>query len=284
MILRADFHLHSCVSPCGDLFMSPGAIVETLVKKGILLAALTDHNTAMNCPPFAALCKKAGIAALYGMEAQTSEELHVLCLFPHLETAMDFCAKWYDMLPDIKNQPEKTGDQVYVDEHDEIVGEVEKYLITSAPVSLDECAAMVHKNGGLVIPAHVDRPAFSMMSQLGTIVKGDWDALEFVRPQVLEPDKGVVGAGASVARASSVSGSSLPGSVSVSCARAAAAALKIELPAPYPITTSSDAHYIEHIGRRAFELDIGDFPLLDKDGCVNLEAVRAGLAKRIVRP
>jgi 3',5'-nucleoside bisphosphate phosphatase len=235
--------------------MSPAVIVDTLVEKHIQLAALTDHNTALNCPAFARCCRSAGIAALYGMEAQTSEELHVLCLFPVLQTAMDFCAKWYDSLPNIINKPELTGDQVYVDENDEIIGEVEKYLITSAPFTIDECAEKVHKAGGLVIPAHVDRPSFSMMSQLGAIVEGDWDALEFVRPQVLQEQK------------SGLSG-----------------VLPVVLPCPYPVTTSSDAHYIEHIGRRAFELDIGEMPLLNEDGTVNLAAVLSGLAKRVVQP
>jgi 3',5'-nucleoside bisphosphate phosphatase len=234
--------------------MSPAVIVKTLQEKHIQLAALTDHNTALNCPAFAKCCRDAGIAALYGMEAQTSEELHVLCLFPVLRTAIDFCAAWYDSLPDIRNKPEITGDQVYVDENDEIVGEVEKYLITSAPWTLDECAAMVHQSGGLVIPAHVDRPSFSMMSQLGTIVEGSWDALEFVRPQVLQNE------------------------------RQAVSALEIKLPAPYPVITSSDAHYVEHIGRRAFDLDIGDMPLVNSDGTVNIPAVLSGLAKRVVQP
>jgi hypothetical protein len=226
--------------------MSPQTIVKTLAEKNIRLAALTDHNTSLNCPAFSVLCRQADIAALYGMEAQTSEELHVLCLFPYLETAVDFGREWYDLLPDIPNRPEKTGDQVYVDEHDSILGEVEKYLIISAPVSLDECADRVHRLGGLVIPAHVDRPSFSMMSQLGTVVEGHWDALEFVRPQ--------------------------------------SAAHEVRLPAPYPVITSSDAHYIEHIGRRAFDLDIGSLPLQNADGSVNLEAVRAGLGKRVVNP
>lgn len=244
MIIRADLHLHSCLSPCGDLFMSPKTIVETLVSKNIKLAALTDHNTSLDTPAFAACCKKHNIAALYGMEAQTSEELHVLTLFADEKTALDFCAGWYDLLPNVINKPDKTGDQVYVDENDDIVGEVEKYLITSASVSLDELAKQVHKLGGIVIPAHVDRPAFSMTSQLGCVVDGDWDALEFVKPDVA-PEL---------------------------------------LPSAYPVTTSSDAHYIEHIGRRAFDLDIGDVPLLDSNGNTNLEAVRAGLSKRIVEP
>jgi 3',5'-nucleoside bisphosphate phosphatase len=261
VIIRADLHLHSCVSPCGDLLMSPAVIVKTLAEKNITLAALTDHNTSMNCPAFAACCRNAGIAALFGMEAQTAEELHVLCLFPELDTAMAFCTSWYESLPNIINKPEITGDQVYVDEHDEIVGELEKYLITSAPYSLDECAAMVHKAGGLVIPAHVDRPSFSMMSQLGTIVEGDWDALEFVRPQILAEQK-----------------------QQSATDRQKSAMLEIKLPRAYPVTTSSDAHYIEHIGRRAFDLDIGTIPLVNSSGTVSLAAIRAGLAKRVVQP
>jgi 3',5'-nucleoside bisphosphate phosphatase len=279
VIIRSDFHLHSCVSPCGDLLMSPAVIVKTLQEKHIQLAALTDHNTALNCPAFAKCCRDAGIAALYGMEAQTSEELHVLCLFPVLRTAIDFCAAWYDSLPDIRNKPEITGDQVYVDENDEIVGEVEKYLITSAPWTLDECAAMVHQAGGLVIPAHVDRPAFSMMSQLGTIVEGGWDALEFVRPQVLKEqrERARDSAAASEGRTEKTL-------QELQNERQAVSALEIKLPAPYPVITSSDAHYVEHIGRRAFDLDIGDMPLVNCDGMVNLPAVLSGLAKRVVQP
>ena len=263
MTAYADLHLHSCVSPCGDLLMSPQHIVKILKEKNIMLAALTDHNTALNCPAFATCCKEAGIAALYGMEAQTAEEIHVLCLFAELQTALDFCASWYESLPNIVNKPEVTGDQVYVNEHDEIIGEVEKYLITSAPYTLDECAALVHGAGGLVIPAHVDRAAFSMMSQLGAIVEGDWDALEFVNPRVLQKQN---------------QGEAF----NATCKTVAE--LPIVLPAPYAVITSSDAHYSEDIGRRAFTLDIGDEPLVTERGSVNLAAVRAGLIKRAVQP
>lgn len=244
MVLKADLHLHSCVSPCGDLFMSPKKIVETLVAKGIKVAALTDHNTSMNTPAFAKLCRQNGIAALYGMEAQTAEELHVLTLFNDEKTAMDFCKSWYDLLPNIINKPEVTGDQVYVDENDDIIDIVEKYLITSAPVTLDELEKKAHELGGLVIPAHVDRPSFSMTSQFGLVTDGNWDAVEFVKTE----------------NANTM------------------------LPSAYPVTTSSDAHYEEHIGRRAFELDIGEVPLFDENGKTNLETIRAGFEKRVIVP
>jgi len=248
--------------------MSPATIAHILAQKKITLAALTDHNTALNSPGFAAACKKENIVLLYGMEAQTSEEIHVLCLFPRMETSLEFCNAWYDSLPNIPNKPEVTGDQVIVDENDEITGVLDKYLIVSAPYSLDECARMVHDNGGLVIPAHVDRPAFSMISQLGQIVKGDWDALEFVRPQILEETK---------ERLVQTNKDGLN-------ARQIAESLPVILPAPYPVTTSSDAHYIEHIGRRAFDLDLGNDSLTDSDGLVSLLTVRAAFAKRVVHP
>ncbi|MBO4732012.1 MAG: PHP domain-containing protein [Spirochaetaceae bacterium] len=238
MILKSDFHIHSCVSPFGVLDLSAFAIAETLAQKGVQLAALTDHNTALNCPAFAAACKKNGIACLFGMEVQSAEEVHILTLFSDLDKALAFGEEVYSLLPDIKNVPEKTGDQVYVDEEENILGEVEKYLITSTSWQVEEVAAHAHKAGGIVIPAHVDRAAFSLSSQFGFILDGDWDALEVVR---IPSEMNTLG---------------------------------------YPLTTSSDAHYIEHIARRPFELDIGSMPLTNDDGTVNLETIRKALQLR----
>ncbi len=181
MILKADFHLHSCLSPCGDLEMSPSAIAAILKQRGVQIAALTDHNSALNCPAFAEACRREGIAALYGMEAQSAEEVHLLCLFSHLQTALDFGSEIYDLMPPVMNNPEKMGDQVYVDADEQILGEVDKYLVTSADMSLDDIARRVTELGGIVIPAHADRPAFSLTSQLGFIPEGPWAAIEVVR-------------------------------------------------------------------------------------------------------
>ena len=100
--------------------MSPKTIAEELSSKHIQLAALTDHNTTLNSPAFAIHCRNNNVAALYGMEAQTAEEIHVVTLFTTVEMALDFCAGWYDTLPNIPNKPEVTGDQIYVDEKDDM--------------------------------------------------------------------------------------------------------------------------------------------------------------------
>lgn len=180
MIIKADLHIHSCLSPCGSLEMSPKRIVEELKAKQIQLAALTDHNSSLNCPSFAKLCKKAGIAALFGLEVQTLEEIHVLALFNDLEKSLEFSAFLYNLLPNVQNIPEKMGDQVFVDEKDQILGEVDKYLLNSIPLTIDELSSEIHTRGGIVIPAHVDRPSFSLTSQFGYITEGEWDALEIV--------------------------------------------------------------------------------------------------------
>lgn len=244
MIVRADFHLHSCLSPCGDLSMSPRAIAARLAELGIRLAALTDHNTALNCPAFDLACRESGVIPLFGIEAQPREECHVLCLFSAPESALAFGSELYDLLPPVMNVPEKMGDQIYVDENEDIAGEVDKYLITSADIGLDGLAARAIELGGIVIPAHVDRPAFSLTSQLGFIVDGPWAALEVVRM----PDR------AQYENALDTRN--------------------------YPLITSSDAHFPDHIGRRAFDLDIADASLVRADGRVDLETIRAALARR----
>ncbi len=254
---KADFHLHSCLSPCGDLLMSPATIVKTLKERGVQIAALTDHNSSLNCPAFAHHCKEAGIIPLFGMEAQTSEEVHVLCLFSSLTVALSFSDEIYETLPPIMNNPEKTGDQVYVDNDDDIIGEVEKFLVISCEYDIDTLVKRVHELGGLVIPAHVDRASFSLTSQLGFVPEGDWDALEVVR---------------------------LPPSC-VNWVDGKQQNTPLDT-LGYPLTTSSDAHYVEHIARRPFELDFADSPLhgeggiLNDDDTVNLKTLKEALQRR----
>ena len=180
MIVSADLHIHSCLSPCGDLSMSPGLIARTARERGLKMAALTDHNSALNIPAFAAACAVEGITGVYGLEVNTREEAHVLCLFETPEAALALGSFLYPLLPDIPNNPLKMGDQVYVDQKENILGEVEKWLLGGADIGLEELLEEVHSRGGLFIPAHIDRPAYSIPSQLGFLPSLAYDALESV--------------------------------------------------------------------------------------------------------
>ena len=181
MRLRVDLHVHSCLSPCGSLLMSPRAIARRAREVGLDAVALTDHNSALNCPAFGECCREEGVVALFGIEATTREEAHVLCLFADEQPALELGVRLYEALPARPNVPEKLGDQVYVDKDDEILGTVEKVLTAAAEMSIEEIAAHTIAAGGLVVPAHVDRPLFSLPAQLGFLPDGPWAAVETTR-------------------------------------------------------------------------------------------------------
>jgi 3',5'-nucleoside bisphosphate phosphatase len=179
--LRADLHVHSCLSPCGSLLMSPSLIARRGREAGLDAVALTDHNSALNCPAFVECCRDEGIVALCGLEVTTREEAHIVCLFDNAQAALDLGTWIYRLLPARENVPEKLGDQVHVDRNEEILGVVDKILTAAADVPADELAARVCRGGGAVVPAHVDRPSWSLVSQLGFLPDGPWAAVETAR-------------------------------------------------------------------------------------------------------
>ena len=158
--------------------MSPSVIAKKAAGAGMDAAAISDHNTALNCRSFEVCCRKEGVTPIYGIEVTSLEEAHILCLFSDLDAAEDLGRIIYDKLPDIPNNPEKFGDQIWVDEDENILGELEKYLISAAELSLDQLIELVHDRDGLFIPAHIDKPVFSIPSQLGFLPPMDYDALE----------------------------------------------------------------------------------------------------------
>ncbi len=238
----ADLHLHSCLSPCGDLEASPAAIARSARQRGLHLIALTDHNSALNTPAFEICCQREGLSAIYGMEATCAEEAHCLCLFPTVAIALDFSEFIYAHLVPIANDPLRWGDQVYVNADDEIEGEVENLLISATDLNLETLGETVHQRGGLFIPAHVDRAAFSLMGQLGFVPPGNYDALETYRDGVshftvrLKPRK--VASDLPTAAWESLSGTGNPSWPA-----------EILLPA---LICDSDAHYVNDIAQRHF--------------------------------
>ncbi|MEM5948456.1 PHP domain-containing protein [Spirochaetia bacterium 38H-sp] len=175
---KADLHIHSCLSPCGDLSMGPFNIVEYAKKNALDIIALTDHNSALNTAALMPLCKKAGITLIPGLEICTQEEVHILALFPTIEKALLMDKVCTENLVKIPNNPEKTGDQILVNKKEEITGEYPWYLLSSTNLSLKETTEEIHKLGGLAIPSHIDRPTFSCYSQLGFLPEEDFDAVE----------------------------------------------------------------------------------------------------------
>lgn len=178
MNVRADFHIHSCLSPCASLEMSPVSIVQTAKEAGLNAIALSDHNCGFNLPAFGKICEQHEMNCLFGMEVTSVEEAHILCLFDQLDAAMELGDKVYDSLPDIPNNPAKFGDQPIINEQEEILGFAEKFLISASGFDIRSLVAEVHALGGLIIPAHIDRMVYGIIAQLGFLPDEAFDAVE----------------------------------------------------------------------------------------------------------
>ncbi len=166
---RADLHIHTVLSPCGGLEMSPIKIIEKAVKKGISIIGITDHNTTRHCNLIRKLAEPAGIFTLMGAEVTTREEVHCLSFFENDDQLSDFQLYLEKYIIRIPNDPEKFGFQVVVDENELIIDDIEFLLISALDQSLEQVEQKVHSLGGIFIPAHIDRPSFSIISQLGFI-------------------------------------------------------------------------------------------------------------------
>jgi len=179
---RADLHIHTVLSPCGDLEMSPKNIVKQAAGKKLDIIGITDHNSTKHCLLIEELAKEYGMLVLKGAEVTTKEEAHCLAFFEKTEELMEFQEFLEQKLPPIKNKPEKFGYQVVVDAEENILEQVEFLLISAIDASVNELERFVHKLNGIFIPAHVDRPKFSLTSQLGFIPADlKADALELSR-------------------------------------------------------------------------------------------------------
>lgn len=162
--------------------MSPVNIVERAAAIGLNIIAVTDHNSTLHGPVTNRLAEKKGIMVVYGAEVTTKEEVHCLCLFENDEQRKNFQGFIDNNLPKIQNNISIFGHQLIVDENEEILEEIESLLITGLIVGIDEIERKVHELDGLFIPAHIDRPKYSLTSQLGFIPNDlKFDALEISR-------------------------------------------------------------------------------------------------------
>ncbi|MBE7015555.1 MAG: PHP domain-containing protein [Ruminococcaceae bacterium] len=164
-----DFHIHSCLSPCGDQDMTPNNIVNMAMLSGLDTIAVSDHNSIGNVASCIEVGKACGITVLPGMEVETAEEVHILTLYPSLDAAEEVYKEVYKSLPSIKNRPEIFGQQMYMDSEDNVTGYEEKLLISPTSLSMNRLFDMVKSVGGLFIPAHVDRHSYSVLTNLGFI-------------------------------------------------------------------------------------------------------------------
>ena len=182
-----DLHIHSCLSPCGDDESTPANIAMLAKMLGLNVAALTDHNSCKNCPAFFEAAKAAELLPIAGMELTTAEEIHVLCLFPELDNAMEFDKYVHERIMPIKNKPEIYGNQFVKNSEDETVDIEDICLINATDIDFYSVKPLVKSYGGIMIPAHIDRKAFSLINTLGDVPPdAGFDCVEMKYPEAME--------------------------------------------------------------------------------------------------
>lgn len=212
---RADLHVHTCLSPCGDMEMLPRAIVRVCLQREIDIIAICDHNSAENVKYVINAAEGTNLTVLAGIEVTTEEEVHMLAVFDDEEQVLTLQKEVYKYLLPGENDENLFGLQVVVNTSDEVEKIVNKLLIGGTTLPLNYLVERIHCLGGLAIASHIDRESFSLVGQLGMIPDDlGVDALEVsqlgkvdkVRDQVVGAER-------------------------------------------FPLITSSDAHRLDQIGR-----------------------------------
>lgn len=223
--IKADLHVHTCLSPCSGLDMSPREVVNAAIRKGMDLIGICDHNSAENVLAVKKAGERNGLTVIGGMEVASSEEAHILAFFHEDDDLLEFQEYVYRHLSG-RNDEHSFGLQVIADDEDGVTGFCERMLIAATSLSAEAIVARVKASKGdsLIIAAHVDRESFSIIGQLGFIPPGlALDAVEV-------------------------------------SARMTAAEALIKFPdcRNYPVVTGSDAHCPDDIGKRFTWLTLRD--------------------------
>ncbi len=223
----ADLHIHTALSPCGGDEMTPPAIVQAAKSCGLAMIAICDHNAAGNAAAVQRAAEhgrrsrqSAGLTVIAGLEITTAEEAHVVALMPDAEAAEALAAEVRATLPEADQAArDRFGEQWLLDSAGVRTGEEARLLAAASGFDLDAAVRMIHERGGVAVAAHVNRPSFSVLSQLGLFpMEAGFDAVEVFVPCGSPEDA----KGAALGRF---------------------AALGL------PLICSSDAHYLGDIGR-----------------------------------
>ncbi|MCG8471981.1 MAG: PHP domain-containing protein [Desulfobacterales bacterium] len=209
---RADMHIHTCLSPCGDLSMDPDRVVKCAVTAGLDLMVVSDHNSTANCRAVMEAAENTGLVVFPGCEVCTSEEVHLVVFFGQMKAAEAFQGYLSKHLSGV-NRPDVFGYQIKADAKGNFIDECTDFLLGAVDESASKVAQEARACGGLVVCAHIDRRSFSVISQLGFIPEDlSVDAVEVTYPGLMDGFASLYGRG-------------------------------------LPVVTSSDAHQPDAIGR-----------------------------------
>jgi 3',5'-nucleoside bisphosphate phosphatase len=166
---RADLHVHTVLSGCAEEEMLPPLMVERCQEIGLRLLGVLDHNSAGNAQAMLEAAQGTGVVIKPGLEVETRETVHLVCLFDTPEQALSLQEVVYARLPSFPRAAAERsfGSQVLVDRQGLLVGYEHRPLFAATDLSLTEVAQAARERGGLVLAAHVERRAHGLLGVLG---------------------------------------------------------------------------------------------------------------------
>jgi 3',5'-nucleoside bisphosphate phosphatase len=226
---RADLHIHTCLSPCGSLKMSPSNIIKEAHNQKLDIIGICDHNSAENVTAVTKAAQETNVTVLPGVEVTSREEVHLLALFDRISAALHLQEIIFNHLEG-ENDENTFGMQVVVNAKGEVLGFNPRLLIGATSLSIEALISHIHQLKGLVIAAHVNRESFSLISQLGFI------------PPEMRLDALEVSSDMPIQKAQKI------------------------YPSKFPIVCFSDAHFPEDIGKAStvFRLQTGSIQEITK--------------------
>ena len=82
---------------------------------------------------------------------------------------MDFDDYVYQRLMPVENRPDIFGKQEIYNCNDQVQGTVPYLLINACSISFDQLWRLVRERNGVMFPAHVEKPANSLIANLGFV-------------------------------------------------------------------------------------------------------------------
>ena len=169
--LRADLHVHTVLSACADTEMIPPLLIARCRELGLHLIGVADHNSAGNGASAIEAAADSGITVKPGLEVESKESVHLLCLFDHVQQALEMQALVYAHLPSLPqaSRTSSFGQQFLVDREGGLVACEQQPLFMATDFSAAEIVSAARERGALVLAAHADRRAHGLLAVLGFV-------------------------------------------------------------------------------------------------------------------
>lgn len=163
--------------------MVPPTILAAARARRIDLIGAVDHNAAGNARAMVEAMQRQPsgerVHVLPGVEAESSEGVHTVCLCDSAEEAEEMAALFESSLADLANRPDAFGEQCLVDAAGRTVGRETRLLLQATRMSFRDICGHSLARGLLTIAAHATRPSHGLLGVLGFVPDGtQLDALE----------------------------------------------------------------------------------------------------------